>query len=174
MDKKIQNNIRNWALQNALKYDGKANQGAIIGKLLSDNPEFKKELKTLSKEISAIIKEVNKLGVEKQRAELEKNAPELLEEKPKEKREGLKPLKDAKEKKVALRMAPSPSGPLHIGHAYGISINSEYARMYKGKFIIRIEDTNPENIALEAYDMIENEAKWLFGNVSSVIIQSTG
>jgi len=173
MDKKIQNNIRNWALQNALKYDGKANQGAIIGKLLSDNPEFKKELKTLSKEISAIIKEVNKLGVEKQRAELEKNAPELLEEKPKEKREGLKPLKDAKEKKVALRMAPSPSGPLHIGHAYGISINSEYARMYKGKFIIRIEDTNPENIYELAYEYIPEDANWLTkNNVSEVVIQS--
>ena len=60
MNKKIQKDIRNWALQNALKYAGKANQGAIIGKLLSDNPELKKELKTLSKEISAIIIEVNK------------------------------------------------------------------------------------------------------------------
>ena len=173
MDEKIKADIRNWALQNALKYNGKANQGAVIGKLLSQHPELKKELKTLSKEISKIISEANKLGIEKQRKELEKTAPELLEEKPKEKRTGLKPLKDAKEKKVVLRMAPSPSGPLHIGHAYGISINSEYARMYKGKFIIRIEDTNPENIYEPAYEMIPEDAKWLTkNNVSKVICQS--
>ena len=173
MNSKIKEDIMNWALQNALKYGGKANQGAVIGKLLSNHPELKKELKTLGKEIIKIISEVNKLGAEKQRKELEKTAPELLEEKPKEKREGLKPLKDAKEGKVAVRMAPSPSGPLHIGHAYGISINSEYAKMYKGKFIIRIEDTNPENIYEPAYEMIPKDADWLTkNNVSEVICQS--
>ncbi|MBW3005088.1 glutamate--tRNA ligase, partial [Candidatus Woesearchaeota archaeon] len=132
MDKKIKEDIRNWALQNALKYGGKANQGAVIGKLLSTYPDLKKELKTLGKEISTIISEVNTLGEEKQKTELEKRAPELLEEKPKEKRTGLKPLKDVEKGKVTVRFAPSPSGPLHIGHAYGISLNSEYARMYNG------------------------------------------
>ena len=173
MDNKIKEDIRNWALQNALKYDGKANQGAVIGKLLSTHPELKKELKTLSKEISTILSEVNKLGQEKQKKELEKRAPELLEEKPKEKRTGLKPLKEAEEGKAVFRMAPSPSGPLHIGHAYGISINSEYARMYKGKFIIRIEDTNPENIYEQAYEMIPKDADWLTkDNVKEYIFQS--
>lgn len=173
MDKKIKEAIRNWALQNAIKYNGKANQGAVIGKLLAEHPELKKELKILSKEISKIISEVNKLGPEKQKEELEKRAPELLEEKPKERREGLKPLKNAKTGSFVCRMAPSPSGPLHIGHAYGISINSEYARMYNGKFIIRIEDTNPENIYEPAYAMIPKDANWLTkDNVSEVIIQS--
>lgn len=173
MDAKIKQNIRNWTLQNAIKYNGKANQGAVIGKLLSSNPDLKKELKTISKEITKIIQEVNKLGIEKQLEELKKNAPELLEEKPKEKKKGLKPLLNAEEKKVALRMAPSPSGPLHIGHAYGISINSEYAKMYKGKFIIRIEDTNPENIYEPAYEYIPEDANWLTkNNVSEVVVQS--
>ena len=173
MNTKIKTEIRNWALQNALKYNGKANQGAIIGKLISEHPELKQELNKLAKDISAIITEVNKLDTEQQKKELEENAPELLEEKPKEKRKGLKQLKGAEEGKLVVRMAPSPSGPLHIGHAYGISINSEYARMYKGKFIIRIEDTNPENIYQPAYDMIAEDANWLTNsNVSEVIIQS--
>ncbi|MBW3001547.1 glutamate--tRNA ligase [Candidatus Woesearchaeota archaeon] len=173
MDKKIKADIRNWALQNALKYSGTANQGAVIGKLLSANPDLKKELKTLGKEISTIISEVNKLGEEKQRKELEKNAPELLEEKPKEKREGLKPLKDAKEGKVAVRFAPSPSGPLHLGHAYGLSINSEYARMYKGKLFLRIEDTDPSNIYEPGYELVPTDAKWLTkDNVAETLFQS--
>lgn len=173
MDKQTKEDIKNWALQNAIKYNGKANQGAVIGKLLAEHPELKKELKELNKEISKIISEVNKLEPDKQKKELEKRAPELLEEKPKEKKEGLKPLKDAEEGKFTCRMAPSPSGPLHIGHAYGISLNSEYARKYKGKFMIRIEDTNPENIYEPAYEFIPEDANWLTkNNVSEVIIQS--
>ncbi|MBD3303882.1 glutamate--tRNA ligase [Candidatus Woesearchaeota archaeon] len=173
MDKQIKEDIKNWALQNAFKYNGKANQGAVIGKLLAEHPELKKELKTLSKEISAIISEVNKLGPEKQKKELEKRAPELLEEKPKEKRTGLKPLKDAEKGNVAVRFAPSPSGPLHLGHAYGLSINSEYARMYNGKLILRIEDTDPANIYEPGYELVPTDANWLTkNNVSEVIIQS--
>jgi glutamyl-tRNA synthetase len=173
MDKKIKEEIRNWSLQNALKYGGKANQGAVIGKLLSTYPDLKKELNNLSKEISAIISEVNGLGADAQKKELEKNAPELLEEKPKERQKGLKPLKDAEEGKVAVRMAPSPSGPLHIGHAYGASINSEYARMYQGKCILRIEDTNPENIYEPAYKLVPEDANWLTkNNISETIFQS--
>ena len=173
MGKKIMEDIRNWALQNALKYKGKANQGAVTGKLLSNHPELKKELNTLGREISKIISEVNKLGADKQRKELEKRAPELLEEKPKEKRTGLKPLKEAKEGKFTVRFAPSPSGPLHIGHAYGLSINSEYARMYKGKLILRVEDTDPSNIYEPAYEMMPIDAKWLTkDNVAEVIFQS--
>ncbi|MBW3004838.1 glutamate--tRNA ligase, partial [Candidatus Woesearchaeota archaeon] len=130
-------------------------------------------LKTLGKEISTIISEVNKLGEEKQKTELEKRAPELLEEKPKEKRTGLKPLKDAEKGKVTVRFAPSPSGPLHIGHAYGISLNSEYARMYNGKLILRIEDTDPSNIYELGYELVPTDAKWLTkDNVAEVHFQS--
>lgn len=164
---------RKWALQNALKYDGKANPGAVIGKLIQDHPELKAELKTLGKDINAVISEVNKLGVKKQEEELKKIAPELLDEKPKEKRIGLKPLPNAEQGKVVVRMAPSPSGPLHIGHAYGVSVNSEYARMYGGKFIVRIEDTNPENIYEPAYKQIVDDANWVTkNNIAKVIIQS--
>ncbi len=34
----MQDNIKKYALQNAVKFDGKANIGAVIGKVLSDNP----------------------------------------------------------------------------------------------------------------------------------------
>ena len=39
--------------------------------------------------------------------------------------------------------------------------------------MLRIEDTNPENIYAPAYKMLEDEAKWITGdNISKVIIQS--
>lgn len=171
MDKKL--SIRKFALQNAVKFEGRANPGAVIGKVVSESPELKKDMKSLAKEVSIIIKEVNKLGVEKQRAELEKTAPELLEEKPKEKKAGLKPLEGAEQGKVIMRFEPSPSGPLHIGHSYVVSLNSEYCRMYNGKLILRIADTNPENIYPQAYEMIPEDAKWITkGNIWKFVVQS--
>ena len=46
--------------------------------------------------------------------------------------------------------------------------------MYNGKFILRIEDTNPENIYPGAYQLIEKDIRWLTGNkVAEVIVQSS-
>jgi len=48
------------------------------------------------------------------------------------------------EKNVRVRIAPSPTGPLHIGTARTALINFLFARKHKGVFILRIEDTDKE------------------------------
>jgi glutamyl-tRNA synthetase len=50
---------------------------------------------------------------------------------------------------------------LHIGHAKAVIVDSEYAKMYDGKFILRFDDTNPENAQLEFYDAQKEDLKWL-------------
>jgi glutamyl-tRNA synthetase len=87
-------------------------------------------------------------------------------------REGLPDLPNAKRGKVIMRFAPSASGPLHIGHAATASISFLFVREYGGKFYVRIEDTNPENIYTPAYKMIADESQWLFDNKAIVVIQS--
>jgi glutamyl-tRNA synthetase len=161
--------IKKWVLKNSYDF-GSANPKVVLGMVLREKPELKKDVSNVLKEIDAVIKEAGKLSKE----EIKKQLPsELLKEKKEEKKGPLKPLPNAEEGKVVVRIAPSPSGPLHIGHAYGASLNYLYSQMYKGKFIVRIEDTNPENIYEPAYELIKDDANWLTDNkVSKIVIQS--
>jgi glutamyl-tRNA synthetase len=47
-----------------------------------------------------------------------------------------------------------------------------YVKKYGGKLYVRIEDTNPENIYSQAYEMIEDESRWLFDDIAKFVIQS--
>ncbi len=152
---------RNLVLQNAVKFNGKANTSAVIGHIISTNPRLKEKIKEISKEVNNIVKEINKLSLEKQIKELKKRAPELLKTKPKEK-QGLKELPNAEQGKVITRLAPEPSKYNHIGHALSFLLNYLYAKKYKGKCILRFEDANPEKVTQEFVDaMNEDVIKYL-------------
>ncbi|AYF92907.1 glutamate--tRNA ligase [Apilactobacillus bombintestini] len=64
-------------------------------------------------------------------------------------------------KKIRVRYAPSPTGHLHIGNARTAIFNYLFARHNKGKFIIRIEDTDTKrNVADGEKSQLDN-LKWL-------------
>lgn len=122
--------------------------------------------------VQQVLDEVNALTPAAQREELEASAPELLEAKPAERTGGLPDLKGAVEGKVVMRMAPGPSGPLHIGHARAAVLNDEYVRRYRGKLILRLEDTDPARVDADAYGMIQEDLEWLGCKVHETVIQS--
>ncbi|MDO4502905.1 MAG: glutamate--tRNA ligase [Coriobacteriia bacterium] len=62
---------------------------------------------------------------------------------------------------VRVRFAPSPTGRLHIGGARTAIDNWAYARATGGKFILRIEDTDPERSTEENKQVILRAMKWL-------------
>lgn len=62
---------------------------------------------------------------------------------------------------LRLRFAPSPTGYLHIGGARTALFNWLLARQQKGKFILRIEDTDRERSTEEYIDSIVEGMEWL-------------
>ena len=62
---------------------------------------------------------------------------------------------------VRVRIAPSPSGNLHIGTARTALFNYLFAKKMGGKFILRIEDTDAERTSQEYIDNIFDSLKAL-------------
>src|SRR3989344_1241933 len=63
--------------------------------------------------------------------------------------------------KIRVRIAPSPTGPLHIGTARTALFNWLFARRNEGEFILRIEDTDLERSSPEFEEDIKDSLQWL-------------
>jgi len=163
--------VRKYALQNAVFFKGTANPKAVVGKVLSECPEFRSRSAELMQIADSVVPEVNKMGLDAQTKELSTYGQNLAVKEKKERVYELPALEGA-EKGVVMRIAPGPSGPLHIGHSRVSVLNDEYVKRYGGKLIARFEDTNPEKIEADAYDMILEDLEWLGVKVHEKMIQS--
>jgi glutamyl-tRNA synthetase len=159
--------IRAYALKNAISYGGKANPGSVVSALFNEGLE-KSKVKEVMPKINEVIEEISKMSFDEQKKEFEK-LKEIVSER--EVREGLPPIPNA-ENGVIMRFAPSPSGAMHIGHAVTGSMSYNYVKKYGGKFIVRVEDTNPENIYPPAIDLLEKDSEWLFEGNAEFVVQS--
>ncbi len=62
---------------------------------------------------------------------------------------------------VVSRFAPSPTGYLHLGNARTAIFSYLFARHHRGKFILRVEDTDRERSTKEFEQMLLEDLKWL-------------
>ncbi|MDA7787721.1 tRNA glutamyl-Q(34) synthetase GluQRS [Sphingomonadaceae bacterium] len=71
------------------------------------------------------------------------------------------------------RFAPSPNGPLHLGHAYSAIIAHDLAEEAGGKFLLRIEDIDGPRSHPELADEFRRDLEWLGLEWKEVPAQST-
>ncbi|MDK2383220.1 MAG: glutamate--tRNA ligase family protein, partial [Candidatus Korarchaeota archaeon] len=131
------------AAENALKY-GKANPKAVLGKLMASRPDLRPKARELASLVEEVVSQVNEMPPE---ALKEIATPPKKERKPQGR--VWPPLEGAEEGNVVTRVAPEPNGYPTLGHAKGLLVPFIYARIYKGKFLLRFEDTNPRVERLE-------------------------
>ncbi|MDK2849640.1 MAG: glutamyl-tRNA synthetase [Candidatus Woesearchaeota archaeon] len=160
--------IEKHALKNAIEHDGKANPKALIGKVISEFPEYKQKIKELLPIIEEKVSEINNLSLEEQKDLANKKYPEIFKKEKKEK--DLPELPNAIRGKVVTRIPPEPSKYAHIGHALSFLINYLYAKRYEGKSILRFEDTNPEKSKQEFVDSMLEDIQNYLGIIPDKII----
>lgn len=161
-------------LKNAVKFGGKPNKKAIMGKLMAQLPELKSQVEKINPILDKIVREIRKLTIEEQKRKLLKFDPHALDKE--ESREEEKELPELPEvdqyPKVVMRLAPYPSGALHIGNARMVVLNDEYVKKYNGELILFYDDTigSPKSlrdspkakyVLPEAYDLIKEGIEWL-------------
>ena len=175
MSASVDEAIRKAAVLNAVRHNGKADAGAVLGNLLGENPSLKPKARELMPTIQRIVKEVNGTALTQLNQEAAEKWPaDLTREKPEEARKLPLLPNAANYQTIFTRVAPNPDFVLHLGNARAAILSHDYARMYKGKFIVRFEDTDPrlKKAQLQYYDFIREDLKWLGCEWDAEYIQS--
>ena len=156
----MKNIVLKHALINAVEHDGKAEIQAVLKKLIAEDPSVRNRIKETMPEILKIVKEVNDMSLDAQQKKLQEFGKLPEKKKVKESYE-LPDLPGAKPGKVITAFPPEPSKYPHLGHAKAALVNYLFAKKYKGKFILRFEDSNPGLERKEYYKIITDGVKWL-------------
>ena len=172
-------------LKNAIEFGGKPNKKAIMGKLMAQRKDLRSQAKTVIPILDQIIEEISKLSIEEQKGKLLQLDPKALEKKEKiEEKKELPTLPNVdKYDKVIMRLAPYPSGALHVGNARMIVLNNEYVKRHGGELILFYDDTigSPKSlrdspkakyVLPQAYDLIKEGLEWLGVKYSKVYYKS--
>ncbi|MBI4018806.1 MAG: glutamate--tRNA ligase [Candidatus Aenigmarchaeota archaeon] len=164
--------IRLYSLANAVEHEGQASPKSVLGKLLAERPELRASVQQISSMIDEEVRKINKIALEKQKEELDQMDYQK-EEKKEEKKE--LPELDIGRNGLVVRFAPNPDGALHLGNARPAIICHEYSRRYKGKFILRFDDTDPKIKVPEKryYEWIREDLKWLGITPDKEVISSS-
>jgi len=155
-----------YALLNAVEHGGRAAVGPVMGKIMAERPDLRPRAKEVAALVKRIVEEVNKLSLEEQRRLLRERYSWVLERRRQprgEEERQLPPLPGAEEGKVVTRFAPNPDFVIHLGNARPAILSYMYKEMYRGRMILRFEDTDPRTKTPlpEAYLLIRQDLEWL-------------
>jgi glutamyl-tRNA synthetase len=155
----VEARVRRVALENAIAHDGVAQSGPVVARLLATEPALRSRAAELRDLVSTVVAEIRSVPP----AELEDRLAALGGPEPERakaaKGEGASfpELPGATDGAVVLRMAPFPSGALHVGNGRMIFVNQYYRERYRGKLLLVFDDTvgsETKRVETEFFDLI--------------------
>ena len=159
----IERQARRVALENAIAHDGNAATGPILSRLLATDSTLRPRAEELRSLVSEVVAEIRNVPV----AELEDRLDALGGPEPVRAKEGaakggenFPELPGAVPGAVVLRMAPFPSGALHIGSGRMLFVNQYYRERYRGKLLLVFDDTvgtEEKRVEPEFFDLIQGD-----------------
>lgn len=175
---KLELEVRKYVLDNAIKYEGKPSTKSVMSAIMGARDDLRPHAKTVKEITERLVLEVSKMSIDEQRTELLQIAPEILLEDSEDEPENkdLPELPDVdKWNRVVMRLAPFPSGPLHIGNARMVILNDYYVKRYNGELILVFDDTigsAEKVITPDAFDLIPEGLEYLGVEWHSTVYKS--
>jgi glutamyl-tRNA synthetase len=158
----VENRIRRLALENAVEHAGAARVDPIVGRMLATDPGLRSHAEEVRDLVSRVVAEVRSLPP----AELEDRliglgGPEAARARETTSTSAEFPdLPGAVPGQVVLRLAPFPSGVLHIGHGRMLFLNQLYRERYGGRILLVFDDTigsEEKRVETEFFDLIQGD-----------------
>ncbi|HLY76698.1 MAG TPA: glutamate--tRNA ligase family protein, partial [Thermoplasmata archaeon] len=150
--------LRRLALDNAVHHEGEARAGPLVSRLLASDPSLRSLASELNQLANRVATEVSRMSRSEQERALASLGGSIAAPVRATVASGVLPaLPGAIDGQVVLRMAPFPSGALHVGNARMIFINEAYRRRYNGKLLLVLDDTvgsEEKRVELEFFDLI--------------------
>jgi glutamyl-tRNA synthetase len=150
------------ALENAVEHGGSARVEPIVGRLLATDPTLRPLATEVRDVVASVVAEVLSLpeaelvdrltGLGGPEAGRPRATPSITGDFPE--------LVGAVPGKVVLRLAPFPSGALHIGHGRMLFVNEYYREKYRGKILLVFDDTigsEEKRVEPEFFRLIEDD-----------------
>jgi glutamyl-tRNA synthetase len=150
------------ALENAVAHEGAARVEPIVGRLLATDPSLRPHAAEVRDLVSTVVADVLAIPP----PELADRLAQLGGAEAARPREApssggdFPDLIGAVPGKVVLRLAPFPSGALHIGHGRMLFINQHYREQYQGKIYLVFDDTigsEEKRVETEFFRLIEDD-----------------
>ncbi|HTS32400.1 MAG TPA: glutamate--tRNA ligase [Thermoplasmata archaeon] len=164
LSSEVETRARRLVLENAVEHEGEARVDPILSRLLATDPALRPHAAEVRDLVSRLVADARSLPPGELADRLAKlGGPEAARARPTASSTGEFPdLPGAIPGQVVLRLAPFPSGVLHIGHGRMLFINQLYRERYGGKILLVFDDTagsEEKRVETEFIDLIRGDCE---------------